>query len=51
MKSYVSEGQRVREGERLFETADFTRMWFHFTAYEQDLPFIKERQEIGRAHV
>jgi len=39
-KSYVTEGQYVKEGEKLFEIADFTRMWFMFTAYEQDLPFL-----------
>ena len=44
VKSYVSEGQYVREGERLFEIADFTRMWGMFTVYEQDVQFVHERQ-------
>lgn len=44
VKSYVSEGQYVREGERLFEIADFTRMWFVFTADEQDLPLLRVGQ-------
>ena len=44
VKSYVSEGQFVREGEKLFELADFTRMWCMFTVYEQDLPLVHERQ-------
>ncbi len=44
VKSYVSEGQYVKEGERLFELADFTRMWCMFTVYEQDLPLVRERQ-------
>ena len=44
VKSYVNEGQHVREGEKLFEIADFTRMWCMFTVYEQDLPLIHERQ-------
>ena len=44
VKSYVNEGQYVKEGEKLFEIADFTRMWCMFTVYEQDLPFIHERQ-------
>lgn len=35
------EGQYVQEGERLFEIADFSTMWFQFRAYEQDLPWIK----------
>lgn len=38
---YVYEGQYVQEGEKLFELADFTTMWFQFIAYEQDLPFIQ----------
>lgn len=46
VKSYVAEGQYVREGERLFEIADFTRMWFHFAAYEADLPFIRVGQVV-----
>lgn len=37
----VYEGQYVQEGERLFEIADFSTMWFQFRAYEQDLPWIK----------
>jgi len=46
VKSYVSEGQFVKEGERLFEIADFTKMWFMFTAYEQDLPLLQKGQII-----
>ena len=34
-------GQYVQEGEKLFEIADFTTMWFQFNAYEQDLPWIR----------
>lgn len=41
VKSYVSEGEFVKEGQKLFEIADFTKMWFMFSAYEQDLPFLK----------
>jgi len=44
VKSYVNEGQYVKEGERLFEIADFTRMWCMFTVYEQDIPLVHERQ-------
>ena len=42
VKRYVFEGQYVQEGEKLFELADFSTMWFQFVAYEQDLPFLKE---------
>jgi membrane fusion protein, copper/silver efflux system len=31
----------VQEGEKLFELADFSTMWFQFQAYEQDLSWIK----------
>ena len=44
VKSYVAEGQYVKEGEKLFEIADFTKMWFMFSASEQDLPFLKVGQ-------
>ncbi len=44
VRSYVNEGQQVKFGERMFEVADFTRMWCMFTVYEQDLPLIHERQ-------
>ncbi len=37
----VYAGQYVQEGEKLFELADFSTMWFQFRAYEQDLPFIQ----------
>lgn len=39
-------GQYVMEGERLFELADFSRMWFQFDAYEQDLPWLQVGQEV-----
>jgi Cu(I)/Ag(I) efflux system membrane fusion protein len=37
----VYEGQYVKEGELLFELADFSTMWFKFDAYERDLAWIK----------
>ena len=37
----VYEGQYVQEGEKLFEIADFSTMWFQCRAYEQDLPWIR----------
>lgn len=46
VKCTVAPGQYVREGDKLFEVADFSRMWFCFEAREQDLPFIKSRQVI-----
>ena len=42
----VYEGQYVTTGERLFEVADFSTMWFQFLAYEQDLPWIRIGQTV-----
>ncbi|MES2659986.1 MAG: efflux RND transporter periplasmic adaptor subunit [Verrucomicrobiota bacterium] len=42
----VYEGQYVTAGEKLFEIADFSTMWFMFRAYEQDLPWIKIGQTV-----
>jgi len=42
----VYAGQYVQEGEKLFEIADFARMWFQFRAYEQDLPWIRVGQKV-----
>lgn len=44
VKSYVAEGQYVKEGEKMFEVADFTKMWFHTMLPEQDVPFVKPGQ-------
>jgi membrane fusion protein, copper/silver efflux system len=41
VQRFVYEGQYVREGEKLFEIADFSRMWFQFDAYERDLAWFK----------
>jgi Cu(I)/Ag(I) efflux system membrane fusion protein len=43
----VYEGQYVATGEKLFEIADFSTMWFMFRAYEQDLPWIKIGQTVA----
>ncbi|HEX7260377.1 MAG TPA: efflux RND transporter periplasmic adaptor subunit [Luteolibacter sp.] len=42
----VYEGQYVTTGEKLFEIADFSTMWFMFRAYEQDLPWIRIGQTV-----
>ncbi|MEW6304446.1 MAG: efflux RND transporter periplasmic adaptor subunit [Verrucomicrobiota bacterium] len=39
-------GQYVMEGEKLFEIADFSKMWFKFDAYERDLAWIKVGQRV-----
>ena len=42
----VYEGQYVKEGEALFETADFASMWVQLDAYETDLPWIRIGQAV-----
>jgi Cu(I)/Ag(I) efflux system membrane fusion protein len=39
-------GQAVTAGEKLFEIADFSTMWFQFEAYEQDMPWLKIGQRV-----
>lgn len=43
----VYEGQYVTAGEKLFEIADFSTMWFQFRAYEQDIPWIELGQTVA----
>jgi Cu(I)/Ag(I) efflux system membrane fusion protein len=43
----VYEGQYVVTGQRLFELADFSTMWFVFRAYEQDMPWIHNGQSVN----
>ena len=42
----VYEGQYVETNDRLFEIADFSRMWFVFDAYEPDLAWLKPGQTV-----
>src|SRR5205085_129093 len=42
----VYEGQYVKEGEKLFEIADFSTMWFKFDAYERDLAWLRPGQSV-----
>jgi Cu(I)/Ag(I) efflux system membrane fusion protein len=41
VQRFAYEGQYVKEGEKLFEIADFSTMWFQFDAYERDLAWFK----------
>jgi Cu(I)/Ag(I) efflux system membrane fusion protein len=43
----VYEGQYVQTSDRLFEIGDFSRMWFVFDAYEQDLPWLRVGQTVN----
>ena len=42
----VYEGQTVKEGDRLFELADFSTMWLKFDAYERDLSWLSVGQPV-----
>ncbi len=42
----VYEGQYVKEGDLLFELADFNSMWFQFDAYERDLAWLRVGQQV-----
>ncbi|MDP3071380.1 MAG: efflux RND transporter periplasmic adaptor subunit [Opitutaceae bacterium] len=42
----VYEGQYVQASDRLLELADFSRMWFVFDAYAQDIPWLHRGQTI-----
>jgi len=42
----VYPGQWVKTGEKLFELADFSSMWFLFDSYEQDLPWLAVGQTV-----
>jgi len=42
----VFEGQYVKEGDKLFEIADLSKMWFRFEVYEQDLAWVKTGQRV-----
>jgi membrane fusion protein, copper/silver efflux system len=42
----VYEGQYVKEGDVLFEIADFSKMWFVFDAYERDIGWIRVGQNV-----
>ena len=46
VKRLAYEGEYVLEGQKLFELADFSTMWFQFDAYEQDLPWLAVGQEV-----
>jgi Cu(I)/Ag(I) efflux system membrane fusion protein len=43
----VSVGDYVKEGNPLFEVIDLSRVWVMFDAYESDLPWIKNGDEIN----
>lgn len=42
----IYEGQFVKEGDKLFELADFFTMWFQFDLYERDFTWVRVGQEV-----
>jgi Cu(I)/Ag(I) efflux system membrane fusion protein len=43
---FVYPGQYVTEGEKLFEIADYSKMWFQANVYERDLPWVRTGQVV-----
>jgi len=41
---HAYEGQYVKNGERLFEIGNLSRLWFKAEIYERDLPFVRVGQ-------
>src|SRR5688572_21517195 len=46
VQRFAYEGQYVKEGDKLFEIADFATMWFIFDAYERDLTWLARGQMV-----
>jgi Cu(I)/Ag(I) efflux system membrane fusion protein len=46
VKRIAYAGQYVKEGDPLFELADFSVMWLKFDAYERDLPWLHAGQSV-----
>jgi membrane fusion protein, copper/silver efflux system len=42
----VYEGQWLKTGDKLFAIGDFSKMWFMFDAYEQDIPWLHVGQPV-----
>ncbi|MSU48122.1 MAG: efflux RND transporter periplasmic adaptor subunit [Opitutus sp.] len=42
----VYEGQWLKTGDKLFAIGDFSKMWFLFDAYEQDIPWLRVGQKV-----
>ncbi len=42
----VYEGQWLKTGDKLFAIGDFSKMWFMFDAYEQDIPWLHLGQPV-----
>ncbi len=46
VKRMVYAGQWVKEGDPMFEVADFGTMWFKGDVYERDLPWLRVGQQV-----
>lgn len=46
VKRMVYEGQYIKDGDPMFEIADFSVMWFVFDGYERDLSWIRAGQAV-----
>ncbi len=45
-QKHVSPGDYLKEGSTLFEIIDLTKIWIMFDAYESDLPWIKNGDQV-----
>ena len=43
---HVAQGDYVREGGRLFQVVDLSRVWVQFEAYEEDLPWVRKGDRV-----
>lgn len=46
-KRNVSQGDYVKEGNALFQVTNLSKVWVMFEAYESDLPWIKEGDQVN----
>ena len=46
LEKSVYEGQWLKTGDKLFALGDFSRMWFQFEAYEQDMAWLRVGQSV-----
>jgi membrane fusion protein, copper/silver efflux system len=46
IERFIREGMYVQAGDPLYEVADLSRVWVNLEAYESDLPWLREGQEV-----
>ncbi|MSU04383.1 MAG: efflux RND transporter periplasmic adaptor subunit [Pedosphaera sp.] len=46
VSKFVFAGAYIKEGDKLFELADFSTLWFNAVFYDQDLPWLQTNVEV-----